>query len=194
MYELIKMTNPSLQQLTEHSLTFLMIVLFAYVSVLFENQWAVNIDLVGGAVLLSYILFSLRMMPSVILAIVVSMLIFKQQGNILALESAMMVFTCTIGPATALFIMSSAKKIHISTLRSITFKQVLILTFIQAIFCSMLKLFTAITINSNVTQPEIADYFLKLFTIDSLGTLAIVYAAIKIITYFKKVNPSISTA
>jgi len=185
------MTNSSLQQLTRHSLTFLMIVLFAYVSVLFENQWAVNIDLVGGAALLSYILFSLRMIPSVILAIVVSMLIFKQQGNILALEPAMTIFTCTIAPAIAFFIMSSAKKIHISTIRSITFKQVLILTFIQAIFCSMFKLFTAITISSN-TQPEIADYFFKLFTIDSLGTLAIVYATIKIITYFKKVNPSIS--
>jgi len=169
-----------------------MIVLFAYVSVLFENQWAVNIDLVGGAALLSYILFSLRMIPSVILAIVVSMLIFKQQGNILALEPAMTIFTCTIAPAIAFFIMSSAKKIHISTIRSITFKQVLILTFIQAIFCSMLKLFTAITISSNVTQPEIADYFLKLLTIDSLGTLAIVYAAIKIITYFKKSNLLVS--
>ena len=186
------MTNPSLEKLTEHSLTFLMIVLFAYASVLFENQWAVNINLVGGAVLLSYILFSLRMMPSVILAIVVAILMFKQQGNILALESAMTIFTCTIAPAIALFIMSSAKKIHISTIRSITFKQILILSFIQAIFCSMLKLFTAITISSNVTRPEIADYFFKLFTIDSLGTLAIVYATIKIITYFKKVNPSIS--
>jgi len=182
------------KHLSEHGISFLMIILFAYVSVLFENQWAVNIDLVGGAALLCYILFNHRMIPTVLLAIVVSMLIFKQQGNILALESAMMVFTCTIGPAAALFIMSSAKKIHISTLRSITFKQVLILTFIQAIFCSMLKLFTAKTISSNVTQPEIGDYFLKLFTIDSLGTLAIVYAAIKIITYFKKVNPSISTA
>jgi len=186
------MTNPSLGKLTEHSLTFLMIVLFAYASVLFENQWAININLIGGAALLSYILFSLRMMPSVILAIVFSMLLFKQQSNILALESVMTIFTCTTAPAIALFIMSSAKRIHISTIRSITFKQILILTFIQAIFCSMFKLFTAITISSNVTRPEIADYFLKLFTIDSLGTLAIVYVAIKIITYLKKVNPSIS--
>lgn len=179
------MTHSFQSHLSGHGITLIMIILLAYVSVLFENQWAVNIDLVGGAALLSYILFSLRMMPSVILAIVVSMLIFKQQGNILALESAMMVFTCTIGPAAALFIMSSAKKIHISTISSITFKQVIMLTFIQAIFCSMFKLFTAKTISNNVTQTEIADYFLKLFTVDSLGTLAILYAAIKIIAYFK---------
>ena len=163
-----------------------MIILFAYVSVLFENQWAVNIDLVGGAALLCYMLFNLRMVPTVLLAIAVSILIFKQQTNILSVESTMAIFTCTVAPAIALFIMSSAKKIHISTLRSITFKQVLILTFVQAIFCSMFKLFTAITITSDVTQTEIADYFLKLFTVDSLGTLAIVYAAIKIIAYFKK--------
>jgi len=186
------MTNPFPEQLTEHSLTFLMIVLFAYVSVLFENQWLVNIDLISGAVLISYILFSLRMIPSAILAIVVSMLLFKQQSNIFAIESAMSIFTCAISPAIAVFIMSSSKKINISTIGVISFNQVLILTFVQAIFCSMFKLFTVITLTDNVDQPEIADYFFKLFTIDSLGTLAIVYAAIKIITYFKKSNLLVS--
>ena len=187
------MTRSFQKHLSGHGISFLMIMLFAYVSVLFENQWAVNIDLVGGAALLCYMLFNLRMVPTVLLAIAVSILIFKQQTNILSVESTMAIFTCTVAPAIALFIMSSAKKIHISTIRSITFKQVLILTFVQAIFCSMFKLFTAITITSDVTQTEIADYFLKLFTVDSLGTLAIVYAAIKIIAYFKKVDPSILT-
>jgi len=176
------------KHLLEHGVSFLTIILNAYVSVLFENQWAVNIDLVGGTALLCYILFNHRMIPTVLLAIAVSILIFKQQTNILSVESTMAIFTCTVAPAISLFIMSSAKKIHISTLSSITFKQVLILTFIQAIFCSMLKLFTSITISNNVAQTEIADYFLKLFTVDSLGTLVIVYATIKIITYFKKTN------
>ena len=188
MYELIKLTNPFQEQLTGHGITFLMILLFAYVSVLFESQWAVNIDLVGGAVLLSFILFNLRMMPSVIVAIVASILIFKQQSNILALESVMLIFTCTIGPAIALFIMSSAKKIHISTITSISFKQILFLTIIQAIFCSIFKLFTAITVSGDVAQSDIADYFFKLFTIDSLGTLIIVYCAIKIIPHLRRLN------
>lgn len=182
------MTRSFQKHLSEYGISFLMIMLLAYTSVLFENQWAINIDLVGGAALLCYILFNHRMVPAVLLAIAVSILIFKQQTNILSVGSAMAILTCTVAPAIALFIMSSAKKIHISTLSSITFKQVLILTFIQAIFCSMFKLFTAVTISSNVAKTEIADYFLKLFTVDSLGTLVIVYAAIKIITYFKKTN------
>jgi hypothetical protein len=128
------------------------------------------------------------MIPGVLIAIIVSIIIFKQQTNILAVESIMSIFTCTVAPAISLFIMSSFKKIHISTITSITFKQILFLAIIQAMYCSIFKLFTGVVLGGDIEQSYIADYFFTLFTLDLIGTLVIVYCVIKIITYFKRVN------
>ena len=183
------MKHTSQEPLLGNGITFLIILVFAYASVLFEKQWAVvNINLIGGAALLCYVLFGLRMIPGVLIAITVSILIFKQQTNILVVESAMFIFTCTFAPSLSLFIMSSFKKIHISTITSLTFKQILFLTAIQALFCSIFKLFTGVVLIEKVAVPDIADYFYTLFTLDLIGTLVIVYCVIKIITYFKRAN------
>ena len=186
------MTSIFKNQLIEHSITFSIIVLFAYVTFLFKSQWEVNYDLVGGAALLSYILFNLRVMPTVAVAIVVSILIFKQAG-IFNIESVMSIFICTIGPAIALYIMSSFKEFNISSIRSISFKQMILLSVVQATFCSIFKLSKSITITGNVTQPDIANYFMHIFTVDVLGTLAIVYCVIKIIPLFVNSRPTQST-
>jgi hypothetical protein len=186
------MTSNFQKQLIEHGITFSIIVLFAYVTFLIRSQWQVNYDLVGGAALLSYILFNLRMMTTVAVAIVVSILIFKQT-EILALESIMSISICTIGPAIALYIMSSFKEFNISSIRSISLKQILLLSIVQAIFCSIFKLSKSITITGNVAHSDIANYFMHIFTVDVLGTLAIVYFAIKIIPLFGNSRPTQST-
>ena len=179
-------------QLIAHSITFSIIVLFAYVTFLLKIQWEVNYDLVGGAALLSYILFNLRVMPTVAVAIVVSILIFKQAG-IFNIESVMSIFICTIGPAIALYIMSSFKEFNISSITSISFKQMLLLSIVQATFCSIFKLSKSITITGNVSQSDIASYFIHLFTVDVLGTVALVYCAIKIIPFFINLKLTQST-
>ena len=186
------MTSIFQKQLIEHGITFLIIVLFAYVTFLFKSQWEVNYDLVGGAALLSYILFNLRVMPTVAVAIVVSILIFKQAG-IFNIESVMFISICTIGPAIALYIMSSFKEFNISSIRSISFKQILLLSIVQATFCSIFKLSKSITITGNIEQSDIANYFMHIFTVDALGTLAIVYFAIKIIPLFINLKLTQST-
>ena len=131
-------------------------------------------------------------MPTVAVAIVVSILIFKQT-EIIALESIMSIFICTIAPGIALYIMSSFKEFNISTISSISFKQILLLSVVQAIFCSIFKLSKSITITGNVAQSDIANYFMHLFTIDMLGTLAIVYCAIKIIPLLGNLQSTQST-
>ena len=186
------MTSIFKKQLIEYSITFSTIVLFAYITFFFRSEWEVNYDLVGGAALLSYILFSLRMMPAVAVAIIVSILLFRK-ADIFAIESMMSIFICTVGPAIALYIMSSFKEFNISSIRSISFKQIILLSVVQATFCSIFKLSKSITITGNVAQPDIANYFMHIFTVDVLGTLAIVYCVIKIIPLFVNSRPTQST-
>jgi hypothetical protein len=163
---------------------------FAYISAVVESQWAVNVNLIGGVALLSYMLFGLRLIPSVLLAIIVASLIFKPQGAIVPLELAMMTFTCTVAPAIALYIMSSAKRINISNIVSITFKQVLILSFLQAIFCSIFKLAQLATTTEHTLPIAMAESFSSFFVIDFIGTATLVYVAIQIIIYSKKIKPT----
>jgi hypothetical protein len=186
------MTSIFKNQLIAHSITFSIIVLFAYVTFLLKIQWEVNYDLVGGAALLSYILFNLRVIPTVAVAIVVSTLLFRQAG-IFNIESVMFMFICTIGPAIAIYIMSSFKEFNISSITSISLKQILLLSIVQAIFCSIFKLSKSITITGNVEHSDIANYFMHIFTVDLLGTLAIVYFAIKIIPILGNLKPTQST-
>jgi hypothetical protein len=186
------MTSIFKNQLIAHSITFSIIVLFAYVTFLLKIQWEVNYDLVGGAALLSYILFNLRVIPTVAVAIVVSILLFRQAG-IFNIESVMFIFICTIGPAIALYIMSSFKEFNISSITSISLKQILLLSIVQAIFCSIFKLSKSITITGNVAHSDIANYFMHIFTVDVLGTLAIVYFVIKIIPILGNLKPTQST-
>jgi hypothetical protein len=105
----------------------------------------------------------------------------------------MFISICTIGPAIALYIMSSFKEFNISSIRSISFKQMLLLSIIQATFCSIFKLANSITITGNIERSDIASYFMHIFTVDAIGTLAIVYFVIKIIPLFINFKSAQST-
>jgi hypothetical protein len=89
--------------------------------------------------------------------------------------------------------MSSFKEFNISSITSISFKQILLLSIVQAIFCSIFKLSKSITITGNVAHSDIANYFMHIFTVDVLGTIAIVYFVIKIIPLFSNSRPTQST-
>lgn len=176
--------------LVKNAIVFLLFLIFAYLSVVVENQWTVNINLIGGTALLSYLLFGYRVMASVILSIIAVHLLFEHQASIVSLEATMMIVTCTLAPAIAFYIMSAAKKNSLTNIASLNFKHVLLLSFIQAVFCSLFKLFSFSIQGLNVANRpiEMANSFSSLFVIDFIGTAVLLYIAIQIIIYFRKIK------
>jgi len=181
------MTTPLQNQLTRHSITFVVILLFGYVTVLLDSQLAVSLDVVGGAILLSYILFGLRMMPSVILTLIVSTLIFEQQ-SVTSLESVLSIATESFAPALAIFILNFPQIPDISRMVSIDYRKLVAVIVVEAIFCAIFKLVTDIIIEGDIEQSDAVDQLFQLITLDSLGSLIVICSVICIIIYINKLT------
>jgi len=179
------MTTPLQNQLTRHSITFVVVLLFTYLTVLFDSQWAVELDIVGGAILLSYILFGLRMVPSVILTLIVSTLIFEQQ-SVTSLGSVLSIATESFAPALAIFILTFSQIPDVSRMVSINYIKLLSVVVVEAIFSSMFELTTDVIIEGDIEQSDAVDQLFQLITLSSLGSLIVVCSVICIIIYINK--------